>query len=175
VLCNTILCLLSFVSQVENREVRAEQYCRLESLKSFDEFLARRFPESRRKACYLISIHEHLPQVRKDLKEVGWTKRLELAKLARRDGQHFDCATWLHKARKLPKEVQAGGGKGTHGEGNGPVGTDLLQGLYEPDSGDRAGDRVADGTLQIRAAAMVENVARRVEGWFSANSLADQT
>jgi hypothetical protein len=52
-----------------------------------------------------LKIHEHLPpQARKDLKEVGWTKGLELAKLARRDGQHFDCATWLHKARKLPKE-----------------------------------------------------------------------
>ena len=52
-----------------------------------------------------MSIHEHLPpQARKDLKEVGWTKGLELAKLARRDGQHFDCATWLHKAREMPKE-----------------------------------------------------------------------
>jgi len=30
---------------------------------------------------------------------------LELAKLARRkDGQEFDCATWLHKAREMPKE-----------------------------------------------------------------------
>jgi hypothetical protein len=29
---------------------------------------------------------------------------LELAKLARRDGQDFDCATWLHKAREMPKE-----------------------------------------------------------------------
>ena len=42
-------------------EVRAGQYWRLEKLKSFDEFLARRFPESRRKAYYLMSIHEHLP------------------------------------------------------------------------------------------------------------------
>jgi hypothetical protein len=27
-----------------------------------------------------------------------------LTKVARRDGQHFDCATWLHKARTLPKD-----------------------------------------------------------------------
>ncbi len=86
-------------------EVRAGQYWRLENLKSFDEFLERRFPESRRKAYYLMSIHENLPPlVTKELKEVGWTKGLELAKLARRDGQRFDCATWLHKARALPKE-----------------------------------------------------------------------
>ncbi len=86
-------------------EVRAGQYWRVEKLKSFDEFLERRFPESRRKAYYLMSIHEHLPpQARKQLKEVGWTKGLELAKLARRDRQHFDCATWLHKARQMPKE-----------------------------------------------------------------------
>src|SRR5438045_5909518 len=65
-----------------------------------------RFPESRRKAYYLMSIHEHLPpQVRRELKQVGWTKGLELAKLARgRDGQGFDCATWLHRARVLPKD-----------------------------------------------------------------------
>ena len=86
-------------------EVRAGQYWRLENLKSFDEFLERRFPESRRKAYYLMSIHEHLPpQARKELTEVGWTKGLELAKVARRDGQDFDCATWLHKAREMPKE-----------------------------------------------------------------------
>ena len=86
-------------------EVRAGQYWRVENLKSFDEFLERRFPESRRKAYYLMSIHEHLPpQARKELKEVGWTKGLELAKLARRDREDFDCATWLHKARALPKE-----------------------------------------------------------------------
>jgi hypothetical protein len=65
-----------------------------------------RFPESRRKAYYLMSIHEHLPAlVKRELKQVGWTKGLELAKLARRrDGQEFDCATWLHKARQMPKE-----------------------------------------------------------------------
>ena len=85
-------------------EVRAGQYWRLEKLKSFDEFLERRFPESRRKAYYLMSIHEQLPpQVRKDLKQVGWAKGLELAKLARKQGQRFESATWLHKARHMPK------------------------------------------------------------------------
>jgi hypothetical protein len=50
--------------------------------------LAWRFPESRRKAPHLMFIHEHLPpQARKDLKELGWTKGLELAKVARRDGK----------------------------------------------------------------------------------------
>ena len=50
-------------------EVRAGQYWRLEKLKSFDEFLERRFPESRRKAYYLMSIHEHLPpQARRQLR-----------------------------------------------------------------------------------------------------------
>ena len=86
-------------------EVRAGQYWRIEKLKSFDEFLEKRFPESRRKAYYLMSIHEHLPaQARQELKEVGWSKGLELAKLAKRDRQGFDCATWLHKARQMPKE-----------------------------------------------------------------------
>jgi hypothetical protein len=86
-------------------EVRAGQYWRLENLKSFDEFLDRRFPESRRKAYYLMSIHEHLPpQVKKDLKEIGWTKGLELAKLARKQGKRFESATWMHKARHMPKE-----------------------------------------------------------------------
>jgi hypothetical protein len=80
----------------------------LENLKCFDEFLERRFPGSRRKAYYLMSIHEHLPpQARKQLKEVGWAKGIELAKLARRDRQHFDCATWLHRAREMQEQRQA--------------------------------------------------------------------
>jgi len=87
-------------------EVRAGQYWRMEKLASFDDFLARRFPESRRKAYYLMSIHEHLPpEAKRELKQVGWSKGLELAKLARRNhGKNFDCATWFHKARVLPKE-----------------------------------------------------------------------
>jgi hypothetical protein len=84
-------------------EVRAGQYWRLERLHSFDEFLERRFPASRRKAYYLMSIHEQLPkQARKELKEMGWSKARELAKLARHQGKGFDCAHWLHKAKELP-------------------------------------------------------------------------
>jgi hypothetical protein len=86
-------------------EVRAEQYWRVENLKSFDAFLERRFQGSRRKAYYLMSIHENLPpEARKQLKEVGWTKGLELAKLARKNKQHFDCAIWLHRAREMPTD-----------------------------------------------------------------------
>ncbi len=86
-------------------EVRAGQCWRLENLKSFDEFLEKKFPESRRKAYYLMAIHEQLPrQIHRDLREVGWTKATDLAKVAHREGQRFECATWLHKAQELPKE-----------------------------------------------------------------------
>ena len=86
-------------------EVRAGQYWRLDNLRSFDEFLEGKFPESRRKAYYLMAIHEHLPRISKpELKLVGWTKAIDLVKVARRDGNQFDCATWLHKATELPKE-----------------------------------------------------------------------
>jgi hypothetical protein len=86
-------------------EVRAKQYWRLEKLKSFDEFLEKRFADSRRKAYYLMAIHEHLTRIPKhELQKVGWSKANELVKVARRDGEEFDCATWLHKAKELPKE-----------------------------------------------------------------------
>ena len=56
-------------------EVRAGQYWRMENLKSFDEFLEKRFPESRRRAYYLMAIHEQLPrQLHRDLRQIGWTK-----------------------------------------------------------------------------------------------------
>src|SRR5205809_5099068 len=86
-------------------EVRTGQYWRMENLKSFDQFLEKRFPESRRKAYYLMSIHEHLPkQIKKDLGEIGWAKAAELVKVARSDRDNFDCATWLQRARTSPKE-----------------------------------------------------------------------
>ena len=86
-------------------EVRAGQYWRLENLASFDDFLQRRFPESRRKAYYLMSIHEQLPrQVRNELKQVGWSKAAELAKVARRDQERFESANWLHKAKTTPTQ-----------------------------------------------------------------------
>jgi hypothetical protein len=86
-------------------EVRAKQYWRLEKLKSFDQFLEKRFPESRRKAYYLMAIRESLPRIPKpELCEVGWSKAIELVRVAKRDGEGFDCATWLHKAKVLPKE-----------------------------------------------------------------------
>ena len=47
-------------------EVRAGQYWRVENVKSFDEFLERRFRNRGWKAYNLMSIHEHLPpQARK--------------------------------------------------------------------------------------------------------------
>jgi len=86
-------------------EVRSGQYWRLEKMKSFDEFLERRFPDSRRKAYYLMAIHEHLTRVPKQqLRQIGWTKATELAKVARREGERFESATWVHRAQVLPKE-----------------------------------------------------------------------
>jgi len=86
-------------------EVRAKQYWRLENLKSFEEFLEKRFADSRRKAYYLMAIHENLTRIPKhDLQQVGWSKATELVKVARREGDQFDCATWLHKAKEMPKE-----------------------------------------------------------------------
>jgi hypothetical protein len=86
-------------------EVRAGQYWRLDDLRSFDEFLERKFPESRRKAYYLMAIHEHLPRIPKaELRLIGWTKARELTKVARRERDDFDCAPWVHKAHELPRE-----------------------------------------------------------------------
>lgn len=53
----------------------AKQFWRLENLKLSDEFLEKRFPDSRQKAYYLMAIHEHGPrQVHRDLKLMGGSK-----------------------------------------------------------------------------------------------------
>ena len=58
-----------------------------------------------RKAYYLMAIHENLTRVPKQqLREIGWTKATELAKVARKEGEGFESATWVHKAQMLPKE-----------------------------------------------------------------------
>jgi hypothetical protein len=41
---------------------------------------------------------------KRELEQIGWTKARELAKVARRDRQKFDCAPWVHKASTMPRE-----------------------------------------------------------------------
>jgi hypothetical protein len=85
-------------------EVRKHGYWRL-GHKSFEAYLEEKFPDSRRKAYYLMSIHDHLRQIpAPEIEELGWSKALELAKVARSEGRHFDSATWLHKAKESTKQ-----------------------------------------------------------------------
>jgi len=85
-------------------EVRKHGYWRL-GYKSFEAYLEEKFPDSRRKAYYLMSIHDHLrPIPAPEIEELGWSKALELAKVARSEGRRFDSATWLNKAKGWTKE-----------------------------------------------------------------------
>jgi hypothetical protein len=85
-------------------EVRKHGYWRL-GYKSFEGFLATKFADSRRKAYYLMSIHDNLKQVPvPEIEALGWSKAMELAKVARSAGRGFDCATWLHTAKESTKE-----------------------------------------------------------------------
>src|ERR1017187_6529014 len=85
-------------------EVRKQGYWRLGN-KSFEAYLEEKFPDSRRKAYYLMSIHDHLPQISApEIEDLGWAKAMELAKVARSEGRHFDCATWLHTAKQSTKQ-----------------------------------------------------------------------
>ena len=69
-------------------EVRAGQYWRMENLKSFDEFLERRFPESRRTGL-LPDVHPRAPAAAgpAGAEAGGLDQGAELAKVARSDGQ----------------------------------------------------------------------------------------
>ena len=122
-------------------EVRAGQYWRLENLKSFDEFLEKRFPESRRKAYYLMAIHENLTKIPKQrLREMGWSKAAEMVKVARRDGRRLRLCNLVAQSRGTTEGgIQAGGGAAPDGERDRALGADLLQGVQEPAASDRAG------------------------------------
>src|ERR1039457_697287 len=39
-----------------------------------------------------------------ELEPIRWTKARELAKVAPRDRQGFDCAPWVHKANTMPRK-----------------------------------------------------------------------
>ena len=85
-------------------EVRNQRYWRL-GYGSFEQFLEAKFPDSRRKAYYLMSIHDNLRQIpTEEIESLGWSKALELAKVARSEGRKFKSATWLHKAKECSKE-----------------------------------------------------------------------
>ena len=114
-------------------EVRAGQYWRLENLKSFDEFLEKRFPESRRKAYYLLAIHEHLTRVPKtQLREVGWTKARELVKVARREGTGVRlCTLGAQSQGAAQRRVQARSGTLPDRQRDRALGDHLLQALQE--------------------------------------------
>jgi len=85
-------------------EVRSKQYGRLKRLKSFDEFHAKRFPNSRRKANYLMAIHENLMSIPKQqLREVGWSKATESVKRARKMRKHSRVQPGCAR-QALPKE-----------------------------------------------------------------------
>jgi len=85
-------------------EVRKHGYWRLGHM-SFEAYLEEKFPDSRRKAYYLMSIHDHLPQIpAPEIEALGWSKALELAKVARSEGRRFDSATWLHRAQECTKQ-----------------------------------------------------------------------
>src|SRR5436305_10885278 len=86
-------------------EVRANQYWRYEKLDSFDDFLEKRFPGSRRKAYYYMAIHEQLPRpMHAHLGDIGWSKAKELTRVARHEGPSFNSNDWFDRARELSSE-----------------------------------------------------------------------
>src|SRR5262249_39478044 len=86
-------------------EVRTGQYWRWHPRNFLKDSVKKNFPGPRRKAYYLMAIHERLPKpIHSGLKQLGWTKARELARVARSEGQNFNCAPWVHKASTMPKE-----------------------------------------------------------------------
>ena len=118
-------------------EVRAKQYWRLEKLKSFDEFLEKRFADSRRKAYYLMTIHEHLTRVPKpQLREMGWTKATGARQGGAEGWSGVRLCTLGAQGKGTPEgTIQEGGRAAPDGERNGGMGDHLLQALQESVAG----------------------------------------
>jgi hypothetical protein len=86
-------------------EVREHQYYRVDKMRSFGEFLKKKFPQSRRMAYYLMAVYEKLPrEIHRDVKRIGWTKARELVRIARREGRKLNRAPWVHKAASMTRE-----------------------------------------------------------------------
>ena len=72
----------------------------MERLSSFDDFLAKRFPESRRKAYYLMAIHENLTQIPKQQLRGGGLEQSGGTGQRWHEGTEkaLTVQPWLHKA-----------------------------------------------------------------------------
>jgi hypothetical protein len=122
-------------------EVRAGQYWRVDNLKSFDEFLEKKFPESRRKAYYLMATHEQLPrQTHRDLKRDG----MDQGSRASPSGAGGEtelrlCTLGAQSEADAKGGVQTGSREAPDRQGNRALGDALFQGLQEPTGGHRAG------------------------------------
>ena len=117
-------------------EVRAGQYWRLEDLKCFDEFLERRFPGSRRKAYYLMSIHEHLPpQVEKTAEGTRLGERAGAGQAGEKRWAALRlCNLVAPGTGNASEAVQAGGREGANRARDGTVGDYLFQAVPKPDA-----------------------------------------
>jgi len=120
-------------------EVRAGQYWRLENLNCFDAFLETRFPQSRRKAYYLMSIHENLPpQARKELKTGCWAKGNRVGQIGAQGSTALRLCNLVAQSSSIVEgRFSAGGQEGTDRENNRCVGNGLLQTAPKPSSRDR--------------------------------------
>lgn len=95
---------------------------RLEQLRSFYEFLERRFLEFRRNAYCLMANQGNLTKIPKQrLRETGWRKAAEMVRVPRREGEGFDHALLVHKAKVLNrKEFEREVGRHLTGKESGP-------------------------------------------------------
>ena len=119
-----------FLSTFTTCEVRAKQYWRLEKLNSFDEFLAKRFPESRRKAYYLMTIHEHLTRAPKPrLQEIGGRRQGNLSRWRAEMGRSSLVHPGCTRPTTPEGTIQTRGGTAPYGRGNRALGDHLFQAL----------------------------------------------